>query len=251
VCLITAGFFSLHHHFCTWFVLGTLTLSSNRAWEIHNVLFSSIIGHLLLIGKLLNFVSMLSLVTKTWVCAPSLLKLKRARVPALLPVLLKCNTCRNGLSQFFGVQYGFRDIDRLHLSFRKKALLFKDRHLCHSWYDLNALTGDLWMNLVLQLSFNWPVWIIDSDHDDTKLTYWLGYTCLILCFGSCAILDIQFTYMTINGKCIAHWFFKILKILNTKFQHTFTIEMYCVENRVCVVLWACTHRFQDPKEPET
>jgi hypothetical protein len=33
-----------------------------------------------------------------------------------------------------------------------------------------------------------------------------------------------------NGKCIAHWFFKIVKILNTKFQHTSPIEIYCVEN---------------------
>jgi hypothetical protein len=41
-----------------------------------------------------------------------------------------------------------------------------------------------------------------------------------------------------NGKCIAHRFFKIVKILNTKFQHTSTIEMYSVENQVCVVLGA-------------
>jgi hypothetical protein len=49
-------------------------------------------------------------------------------------------------------------------------------------------------------------------------------------------MAIQLTYMT-NGKCIAHGFFKILKILNTKFQHgTATIEMYGVENQICVVL---------------
>jgi hypothetical protein len=64
------------------------------------------------------------------------------------------------------------------------------------------------------------------------------------------ILATQFTYMT-NGKCIAHRFFKIVKILKTKFQHTFTIEMYCVENQVCVVLRARTHGFQDPKGPKT
>jgi hypothetical protein len=30
-----------------------------------------------------------------------------------------------------------------------------------------------------------------------------------------------------------------------------TIEMYCVENKVCVVLGMHTHGFQDPKWPET
>jgi hypothetical protein len=29
------------------------------------------------------------------------------------------------------------------------------------------------------------------------------------------------------------------------------MEMYCVENQVCVVLGARTHGFQDSKEPET
>jgi hypothetical protein len=38
-----------------------------------------------------------------------------------------------------------------------------------------------------------------------------------------------------------------VKILNTKFQHTSTIEMYCVENQHCVVLGARAHGFQDPK----
>jgi hypothetical protein len=64
------------------------------------------------------------------------------------------------------------------------------------------------------------------------------------------ILAIHLTYMT-DGKCIAHRFFKIVKILNTKFQHTIQIEMYCVENQVCVVLGARAHGFQDPKGPET
>jgi hypothetical protein len=51
----------------------------------------------------------------------------------------------------------------------------------------------------------------------------------------------QLIYIT-NGKCIAHRFFKILKILNTKFQHTSTIEMYWVENQVeCWVCSAFTH----------
>jgi hypothetical protein len=54
-----------------------------------------------------------------------------------------------------------------------------------------------------------------------------------------------------NGKCIAHQFFKIVKILNIKFQHTSTMEMYCDENQVCVVLEARTHGFRDPKGPET
>jgi hypothetical protein len=66
------------------------------------------------------------------------------------------------------------------------------------------------------------------------------------------ILATRLTYMT-NGKCIAHRLFKIVKILNTKFQHTATIimEMYCVENQVCVVLGVRTHGFQHPKGPET
>jgi hypothetical protein len=54
-----------------------------------------------------------------------------------------------------------------------------------------------------------------------------------------------------NGKCIAHWFFKIVNILNTKFQHTSAIEMYCVENKACVVLGASAHGFQDSKGPKT
>jgi hypothetical protein len=83
-----------------------------------------------------------------------------------------------------------------------------------------------------------------------SIHFWVS--CITLCnffkipsvckgFGSgalCApILPTQLTYMT-NGKCIVHRLLKILKILNTKFQHTSTIEMYCVENQVCVVLGA-------------
>jgi hypothetical protein len=49
----------------------------------------------------------------------------------------------------------------------------------------------------------------------------------------------------------AHRFFKIVKILNTKFQHTSTIDIYCVENQVCVVLGARTHWISGPKGPET
>jgi hypothetical protein len=56
-------------------------------------------------------------------------------------------------------------------------------------------------------------------------------------------LAIKLTYG--NGKCIAHWFFKFLKILNTEFQHTSKIEMYCIENVSC---WEPrTHGFQDPQ----
>jgi hypothetical protein len=53
-----------------------------------------------------------------------------------------------------------------------------------------------------------------------------------------------------NGKCIAHPFFKILKILDTNFFCRSVIEMHCVENLFCVVFGACTHQFQEAKGPE-
>jgi hypothetical protein len=99
----------------------------------------------------------------------------------------------------------------------------------------------------------WNYEFYPGNPDIIHWIYYLGCVELILWFVSphTPNLAIQLTSMTTgNGKCIAHRFFKIFKILNTKFQHTSTIEMYCVENQVCVAVLACMPQFWKAGEPE-
>jgi hypothetical protein len=68
--------------------------------------------------------------------------------------------------------------------------------------------------------------------------------------------SLQTYTMHCNGKCIAHWSFKILIILNTSFKQTSEYVsnrnvLLCVEHQLCVVLVACAHQFQEAKGPET
>jgi hypothetical protein len=56
------------------------------------------------------------------------------------------------------------------------------------------------------------------------------------------ILAIQLQYM-INGKCMADRF---QDFETFQHKHTSTIEMYCVENQVCIVLGVGTKDFRTP-----